>query len=102
VCVCSRRRVNLIEETAAIAPVEDASEAPRVVLERLDVHDLDEQDVARHRGLDLEWAAQVVDLGEVDIADVIGRVVVLDLAAGPVDTLNLDCLSVLDRAGGRD
>jgi hypothetical protein len=43
-----------------------------------------------------------MNLGQIDIADVVGRVVVLDLAAGPVDTLDLDRLAVFDGTRGRN
>lgn len=70
-------------ETHAVAPVKDAGEAPRPVLERLDVHDLDEEQVARLGALDLEGPGEVVDAGEVHVLDVVGAVIVLDLAARP-------------------
>ena len=37
-----------------------------------------------------------MNLGQIDVADVVGRVVVLDLTTGPVDALDLDCLPILD------
>lgn len=78
-----RRGVVFVEEASAVAALEDAREAPWLVLEGLDVHDLDEQDVAGLGALDLEGTAEVVDLGQVDVEDVVCRVIVADLAAGP-------------------
>jgi hypothetical protein len=37
-------------------------------------------------------------LSQIDIADIVGRVVVLDLSSSPVDTFNLHCLAVFDCA----
>lgn len=82
--------------------MEDAREAPWVVLERLDVLDLDQQNVAGLGGLDFEWSGQVVHLRQVDVLDVVGAVVVLDLSARPVQTFDLDCLAVLDGAAEGD
>ena len=58
-----RFRVVLVEEPATVVFVEDASEAPGVVLEGLNVLNLDEEDVAWFGGFDLEGAGEVVDLG---------------------------------------
>jgi len=43
-----------------------------------------------------------VHAGEVDVADVVGRVIVADLPARPVDAFNLDRFAVLDGAAGGD
>jgi len=97
-----RIRIDLVQETTTILPVEHAGEAPRLFLHRLDVLDLDEQDITRLSRFDLEGASQIVDLGQVDVAHVFSAVVVLDLSASPVDTLDLDHLSILDAASERD
>ena len=73
----------LIQETAAVLFGEHASETPRLILEGLDVHDLDEEDVAGSGALDLEGAAQIVDAGEVHVENIVGRIVVPDLATSP-------------------
>lgn len=67
-----RRRINLIQEATTVLPRKDTREAPRLVLERLDVHDLYEQDIAWLCALDLEGAGKVVDLCEVYVLDVVG------------------------------
>jgi hypothetical protein len=113
-----RRGIVLVEKAASVVSIKDAGETPGLILEGLDVHDLDKEDVARLGALDVEGAAQVVDLGEVDIENVVGRVVVADLAAGPamcqnrgvwgarvdlpVDTFDLDGLAILDGGDGGD
>ena len=98
----SRLRVELVEEAAAVGGSEDAGEAPRLVLQWLHVLDLDEEDVAGLGGLDLKGPGQVVDAGEVDVFDVVGAVVVADLAAGPVDAFDFDDFVVFDGAGEGD
>lgn len=93
-------RVEVAEEAAAVVLVEDAGEAPRLVLERLHVLDLDDEHVTGLGGFDFQWAGQVMDSGQVDVFHVVGAVVITNLAASPVDALNLDNLAILDRAAG--
>ena len=76
----------------------DTSEAPRRVLERLHILDVHNQNIAWLGCLDLKGSSQVMNLAQVDVADVVGRVVVFDLAAGPVDTFDFDGLAVFDGA----
>ena len=78
----------LVEKAAAIFQGEDAGEAPLRILEPADVVDVDHQQIAGLGPLDPERPAQIVHLGQVDIPDVIGRVVILDLPAGPVVALD--------------
>jgi hypothetical protein len=80
--------------------VKDTGETPGMVLKRLHVLDVHDQDITWLGGFDLEGSGQVMNLGQIDVADVVGRVIVFDLAAGPVDTLDLDCLAVFDGARG--
>lgn len=82
--------------------MEDTCETPRLVLEGLDILDLNEKDVTGLRSLNLEWAGEVVDTGEVDVLDVVCGIVVLDLTTGPVETFDLDDFVVCDLAAGRD
>jgi hypothetical protein len=90
------------EETAAVVAVKGAGEAPLIARERSQVAKLDHQEIAG-LGRDavgvshLEGAAEVVHLGEVDKFDVIGRVIVLDLAARPVKALDADEVAGLNR-----
>jgi hypothetical protein len=74
------------------------SESPRRVLKRLHVLNFDNKHITRLGSLDLERSSEVVDLSQVYVADVVCRIIVLDLAASPVDTLDLYCLTVLDRS----
>lgn len=78
------------------------SEPPRVILQRLHVLNINNEHVARLGSLNLKRPSEIVDLGQVDVANIVCRIVVLDLAARPVNTFNLYCLSVLDRSSERD
>lgn len=78
--------------------MEDSGKPPWVVLEWLNILDLDEQDIAGLSSLDLEWAGKIVDLRQVDILHIVRAIVVLDLAACPVEALDLDHFVILDRS----
>jgi hypothetical protein len=80
---CQHELFRRLKRTHPVTPIEDTREAPGAVLERLDIHDLDEQNVARGSTLDLEGPGEVVDPCQIDVPDIVGRVIVLDLAAGP-------------------
>lgn len=84
------------EKTYPILLVKDTRKSPRLVLKRLDIHDLDEQDIARRGALDLERAREVVNFSEVYVPDVVGVIRVLDLATGP-----FICQSVYATGRGR-
>ena len=73
-----------------------------MVLQRLHILNINNEHIARLGSLNLEGPGEVVDLGQIDVANVVCRIIVLDLAARPVDTLNLYSLSVLDRSSERD
>lgn len=92
-----RLGVDLVEEATAVLLGEDARESPGLIGQRLHVLDVDHKHIARFRGFNLKRTTQVVDFGEVDILDVVGGIVILDLAAGPIHTLDLHRLAVLDR-----
>lgn len=98
----SRFRVYLVQQSPAVLAMEHTAESPWLILERLDILDLNQQNVARFRGVDVKWTREVVDLGEVDVFDVVRGVVVLDLSAGPVETFDLDRFSVGDFPAGGD
>lgn len=68
----------------------------------MNVLNVNDKHVSRLGSLDLEGPGKIVDLGQVDVANIVCRIVVLDLAARPIDTLNLYSLSVLDCPGERN
>jgi hypothetical protein len=71
------------KKTHPIAPVKYPCKSPWLVLKRLDIHNLDEKQITRGGALNLEGPGEVVDLCEIHVFDVVGRVIVLNLAAGP-------------------
>lgn len=97
-----RVRIDLIQEPASILLMEDTCEAPRLVLEGLNIHNFDEKDIPWLGLFDFEWTREVVDSSEVNVQDVVGAIIVLDLAAGPVETFDLDRFSIFDRAAEWD
>jgi hypothetical protein len=72
------------QEAAAVLARENAGKAPGRVRQRPQIEQIDHQQVARFRPFDPERPAEIMDLGQVDIADIVGAVVVPDLPAGPV------------------
>lgn len=73
-----------------------------MILQRLHILNIDNKHIARLGSLDLEGPGKIVDFGQVDVANIVCRIIVLDLAARPIDTLNLYRLSVLDGSSERD
>lgn len=97
-----RFRVELVKEAASVVFMEDAGEAPWVILEGLDVLNLNEEDVTWLGGLDLEGTGEVVDLSQIDVLDIVGTIVVGNLSTCPVDTFDLDDFTILDGAAEGD
>ena len=63
---------------------------------RLDILDLDYEDIAWFSSLNLKWAREIVDLGQVDIQHIICTVIISNLAASPVHAFDLHDLAILD------
>lgn len=91
-----------VQEPATVPPIEHGGEAPWALLERLHILDLYDEDVTWLCALDLERAGEVVYTGQVAVLDIVGAVVVCDLATGPVYALDLDSLAWDDLAGEGD
>nr|POE48028.1 hypothetical protein CFP56_01356 [Quercus suber] len=62
----------------------------------LNILNVDHKDIARLCRLNLERSTQIMDFGKIDVLDIVGGVVVPDLAASPIDTLYLDSLTIFD------
>ncbi len=97
-----RLGVVLLEETTTVVAIKDTSEAPGRVIKRLHIGNVDNKKIARLSALDIKGPGQVVDFGQVDIANVVGTVVVANLPASPVNTFNLDRLAGLNAADSGD
>ncbi len=81
------------EEAAAVLLGEEAVEAPQALLERPHVEQVDDQEIARLGALHADRAGEEVHDGKIDIAHVIGGVVVLDEAAGPIIGLDNEIIA---------
>jgi hypothetical protein len=97
-----RLRIQVIQEPSSIRLTEDTREPPGLVLEGLYVLDFHQQDVSWLGGFDVEGTGEIVHSGEIDIFDIVGRIIVLDLSAGPVDAFDLDNLIVRNGTTGRN
>ena len=93
-----RQRKVIGQEAAAVLLGEEAVEAPQALLQRADVEQVDHQQVAGLGALDADRAGQEVHDGEVDVAHVVGGIVVLDEAAGPVIGLDDEIVARIDPA----
>lgn len=85
----SRLGVDFVQKATSILLCEDASEAPRLFLQRLNVLDLDDENIAWLRGFNVEWTGQVMNLRKIDITHIICRVVVANLTTSPVNAFDL-------------
>jgi hypothetical protein len=94
--------IDLIEEATTVFLREDTCEAPWMVLKWLNVLDLDKKDVTWFGVFDLKWARKVVNLGQVDVHNVICIIAIFDLTSSPVKAFNLDCLAILDGSAEGD
>jgi hypothetical protein len=94
--------VQLVQEPTAIIFVEYTTESPGLFLKWLDVLNFDQQDIAGLGGLNVKWTGEVMDLSEIYIFDIVGRVIISDLPSCPIETLNLDGFVVGDCSDGRN
>ena len=88
--------VVVFEETTAILAVKDTGESPRRVVEWLHVSNIYNKKVAWLGTLDVEGTGEIMHLCEVDLSNIVGAVIVPNLATGPVDALNFDSLARLN------
>src|SRR5690606_7584219 len=76
------------EEAAKFFLAENSGVAPLGVFEGTDIENVDHQKVARLGAAYAYGAREMVAGCEVDIANVVGAVVVFDLPAGPVEAFH--------------
>ena len=91
-----RQREVIGQEAAAVLLGEEAVEPPQALLQRADVEEVDHQEVTGLGALDADRAGQEVHDRKIDVSHVIGRIVVLDEAAGPVVGLDDEIVARLD------
>ncbi len=97
-----RQREMIGQEAAAVLLGEEAVEAPEALLQRTDVEQVDHQQIAGLGALDADRAGQEVHDRQIDVAHVIGGIVVLDEAAGPVIGLDDEIVARIDPRNHRD
>ena len=97
-----RQREMIGQEAAAVLLGEEAVEAPQALLQRTDVEQVDHQQIAGLGALDADRAGQEVHDRQIDVAHVVGGIVVLDEAAGPVIGLDDEIVARLDPGHHRD
>ena len=90
------------EKAAAIFLGEDTGKSPFVAPQRTHIQDVDHQDVAGLGTIHPDRPAQHVNHLQVHIGDVLGVVVVLDLAIRPVFALDPEHISGVDGGHGRN
>src|ERR1700722_3359736 len=97
-----RQREMLGEEAAAILFREEAVETPETFLLRTDIEQIDHQEVAGLRAFDTDRTGEEMHDRQVDVAHVIGGIVVLDEAAGPIVGLDDEIVAWIDPRHNRN
>ena len=97
-----RQREVVGEKAAAILFGKESVEAPRALRENADVENIDDQKVARLGAMHTDRSGEKVNDAEIDIADIVGGIVVLDEAAGPVIGLHHEIFAGLHPLDDRD
>src|SRR3979411_1770694 len=97
------------QEPAAVGLREDPGVPPALtgnvadfLWHRTEIEDVDDEQVAGLGTLDVDRPGQHVRVGQVDVAHVVGGVVVTDLTVGPLAALDPDRLARADGDSGRD
>ena len=91
-----RQRKVIGQEAAAVLLREEAVEAPQAVGQRADVEQVHHQQVAGFHAFDPDRSAEEMHGRQVDVTDIVGRIVVLDVATGPVEGLDHEVVPRLD------
>ena len=90
------------EEATTVFLGEDARETPLITLQSADIKNVDHQDVSGLGPIDPDWPTKDMDDLQIDIFNVCGVVVVLDLAIGPVLAFDPEHVTRIHRSHGRD
>ena len=90
------------QEAAAILFGEEAVKTPQAFLQRADVEQVHHQEIAGLGALDADRAGQEMHDRQIDVAHVVGGIIVLDEAAGPVIGLDDEIITRIDPGHHRD
>ena len=93
---------HLVQKSTAIVSVKDPGEAPRLLLKRLYVLDLDDEYISRLCCFYFKRTTQVVYPRQIDVLHVICTVIILDLASSPVNAFYFYNFAILDRTNKRN
>ena len=91
-----------LREHAGVAPSLARERALVLLVDRVDLEDVDDQQVAGLGALDVERATQHVHPGQRSVADVVGGVVVLDRPVKPLTAVGTEDVARLDAHVRRD
>ena len=97
-----RFRKVLVQKTTTVLESEDSGEPPLGVLKPADIVDIDHKKVTWLGALHAERSTQIVHLRQIDIPDIVGRLVVMDLATSPVVALDAELVAGLERFDDRN
>jgi hypothetical protein len=97
-----RLREMVRQEATTVLLAEEAVEAPEAVGLGADVEQLNHQQVAGLGAFHAHRTRQIVHRGQVDVAHIVGAVVVLDESTSPVEGFENEVVTRLDPAGHRD
>src|SRR5690606_39259768 len=90
------------QKAAEFRLAENPGIAPFLILEWADVENIDNQQVAGLSAGDADRSGQMVARRQIDIANIVGAVIVGDLAAGPVEAFDAEGISWPDHRGHRN
>ena len=97
-----RRRKMVGQKSSPIVLAEKSVEAPLALFLGTDVEQIDHQQIARLRTLHAHGAGEVVHGAQIDVAYIVGAVVVLDEPARPVVGFQDEVIARVDPAGHRN
>ncbi|MGY2931655.1 hypothetical protein ACVWZV_001333 [Bradyrhizobium sp. GM5.1] len=90
------------KKSAAVLLGEEAVEAPHALLHRANVEQVDDEEVTGLGALDADRAGEEVHDRQIDVAHVVGGIVVLDETAGPVISLDDEVVAGIDPGHDRN
>lgn len=97
----SRVRIDLVKKATSVVSIKHTGVSPKLIWKWLQVDYLDHEHISRFSTRHLERSRQVMDLCEIDVSNIVGVIVVLDLTSGPVNAFNVDYFAILDCASRR-
>ena len=91
----ARMRIMVDEKPAPVLLGKNSGETPGQVRQIADVQQIDDHQIAGFGAFDPKWSAQIMHLGQIDVANVIGAVIGGDLATRPIEAFDPEFCSRL-------